>query len=58
MKYNCENEFDLNEIYRKLTSSCKPQMVAASEFFAPPITFEEFQQRMELAMQQQRQTNE
>ena len=50
MKYNCENEFDLNEIYRKLTSSSKPQTVKASEFFAPLITLEEFQEKMEIEM--------
>lgn len=32
MKYNCADEFDLMEIYRKLTSS-QPKMVKASEFF-------------------------
>ena len=35
MKYNCENEFDLNEIYRKLTSTSKVTTVKASEFFVP-----------------------
>ena len=54
MKYNCAKEFDLNEIYRKLTSSSQPQMVKASEFFAPLITLEEFQEKMEIAMQQAR----
>ena len=53
MKYNCEKEFDLKEIYRKLTSPSKPYMVKASEFFAP-ITLEEFQQRMELTMLNQK----
>lgn len=33
MKYNCADEFDLNEIYRKLTSCSQPKMVKASEFF-------------------------
>lgn len=33
MKYNCAEEFDLNEIYRKLTSCSQPTMVKASEFF-------------------------
>ena len=50
MKYNCAKEFDLNDIYRKLTSPIQPQMVKASEFFAPCITLEEFQQRIELTM--------
>ena len=51
MKYNCENEFDLKEIYRKLTSSSKPQMVKASEFFTPPITLDELKYLIELATQ-------
>ena len=55
MKYNFENEFDLKEIYRKLTSPIKPQLVKASEFFAPLITLEEFQERMEIAMRNQKQ---
>lgn len=50
MKYNCEKEFDLNEIYRKLTSPSVPQMVKASEFFVPVISLDEFQQRMEIVM--------
>ena len=54
MKYNCAKEFNLNEIYRKLTSPIVPQTVKASEFFAPIITLEEFQQKMEIAMQQAR----
>ena len=33
MKYNCADEFDLMEIYRKLTSSTQPKMVKANEFF-------------------------
>ena len=56
MKYNCEKEFDLNEIYRKLTSPSQPRMVKASEFFAPIITLEEFQQKMEIAMLERKQT--
>ena len=56
MKYNCEKEFDLNEIYRKLTSPSQPQTVKASEFFAPCITLEEFQLRMEIAMLNREQT--
>ncbi|MCH5153077.1 MAG: hypothetical protein J1F68_03885 [Clostridiales bacterium] len=55
MKYNCEKEFDLKEIYRKLTSSTAPQMVKASNFFAP-VTFEQFQEQMELAMLKRKQT--
>ena len=55
MKYNCAKEFNLNEIYRKLTSPIQPQMVKASEFFGPDITFEEFQQRMEIAMRNRKQ---
>lgn len=56
MKYNCEKEFDLNEIYRKLISPSQPQMVKASEFFAPIITLEEFQQKMEIAMLERKQS--
>ena len=33
MKFDYNQEFDLNEIYRKLTSPSKPMMVRASEFF-------------------------
>ncbi|MCH5156366.1 MAG: hypothetical protein J1G02_00645 [Clostridiales bacterium] len=55
MKYNCENEFDLKEIYRKLTSPVEPQMVKASEFFNPVMSLEEFQQRMEIAMMNRKQ---
>ena len=33
MKYDCSKEFDLLEIYRKLTAPSKPIMVKASEFF-------------------------
>ena len=47
MKYNCEQEFDLVEIYRKLTSPSIAPMVKASEFFTPIITLEEFTQRMD-----------
>lgn len=37
MKYdNCSSEFDLNEIYRKLTAPIQPRMVKASEFFEQP----------------------
>ena len=33
MKFNYDEEFDLQEIYRKLTSKSQPSMVKASEFF-------------------------
>ena len=33
MKYNYNEEFDLLEIYRKLTAPSKPVMVKANEFF-------------------------
>ena len=47
MKYNCANEFDLNEIYRKLTSTIQPHTVKASEFFTKQeISLLEFQQTM------------
>ena len=54
MKYNCEKEFDLKEIYRKLISPSQPQMVKASEFFAPLISLDEFQKRMEIVMQKRK----
>ena len=34
MKYDCSKEFDLQEIYRKLTAPSAPMTVKASEFFA------------------------
>ena len=47
MKYNCANEFDLNEIYRKLTSASQPRTVKACEFFVKQkISLLEFQQNM------------
>ena len=47
MKYNCANEFDLNEIYRKLTSASQPRTVKACEFFVKQkISLLEFQQTM------------
>ena len=55
MKYDCAKEFDLNDIYRKLTSPSQPQMVKASEFFTPIITLEEFQHKMELVMRLRKQ---
>ena len=33
MKFDYNQEFDINEIYRKLTAPSKPMMVKASEFF-------------------------
>lgn len=33
MKYNYNEEFDLKEIYRKLTAPSQPMMVKANEFF-------------------------
>ena len=33
MKFNYNEEFDLLEIYRKLTAPSKPVMVKANEFF-------------------------
>ena len=57
MKYDCANEFDLNEIYRKLTSPSQAPMVKASEFFAPVISLAEFTMRMESVMSQARETN-
>lgn len=47
VKYDCTNEFDLNEIYRKLTAPSKPQMVKASEFFRPKsFTLAHFQKQL------------
>lgn len=46
MKHDCTNEFDLDEIYRKLTSSSKQEpTIKASEFF-PGNVFALFQQRL------------
>ena len=53
MKYDCANEFDLNEIYRKLTSPSQAPMVKASEFFTPIISLEEFTMRMNALMEQE-----
>ena len=36
MKYNYNEEFDLVEIYRKLTAPSKPMMIKANEFFEEP----------------------
>ena len=36
MKFNYDEEFDLVEIYRKLTAPSKPMMVKANEFFEEP----------------------
>lgn len=36
MKFNYNEEFDLLEIYRKLTAPSKPMMVKANEFFEEP----------------------
>ena len=33
MKFNYNEEFDLQEIYRKLTAPSQPMTVKASEFF-------------------------
>ncbi|MCH5151367.1 MAG: hypothetical protein J1F65_01765 [Clostridiales bacterium] len=47
MKYNCANEFDLNEIYRKLTSKSQPQTVKARDFFVKQeISLLKFQQTL------------
>lgn len=46
MKHDYSDEFDLNEIYRKLTSPPTPKMVKASEFFAPRFNFDEFQRQI------------
>ena len=35
MKFDYNQEFDLNEIYRKLTAPSKPMMVRACDFFEP-----------------------
>ena len=47
MKYNCEQEFDLKEIFRKLTTPIAPQMVKANEFFAQQqFSLDEFQKNI------------
>ncbi len=33
MKYDCADEFDMSEIFAKLTSASKPMQVAAKDFF-------------------------
>ena len=55
MKYHCEDEFDLNEIYRKLTSPLKVETVRACDFFQP-ITWEEFKLKLEIAIRNRSKT--
>ncbi len=45
MKYDCSDEFNLCEIFCKLTAPQTPcpTMVAACDFFAPQFTLTEFQ---------------
>ena len=46
MKYDCSDEFDLNEIFRKLTGETN-ENIAAKDFFAPKLTLAAFQQAMD-----------
>ncbi len=47
MKYDCSNEFNLDDIYRKLTgTNCSCQTVTACNFFAPRFCLADFQQAM------------
>ncbi len=49
MKYDCSNEFDLNVIYQKLTSTSCANTVKACNFFSTTKStlFEQFQSRMD-----------
>ena len=46
MKYDCANEFNLEQIYRKLTTASKPLTVKACEFFAPQPSLKQLQAYM------------
>lgn len=50
MKYNCANEFDLETIYKKLTSGHKVSMVKANNFFTREDDLEILQKRMNKLM--------
>lgn len=47
MKYDCSDEFDLSEIFRKLTSCAAPTRVAACDFFGEQPSLAHFQQAMD-----------
>lgn len=51
MKFNCDEEFDLLEIYRKLTAKSTPVMVKACEFFDQPNTCDNLYKLQTLAQQ-------
>ena len=50
MKYNCENEFDLQIIYKKLTSGHSTPTVAAKNFFTRDDELELLQKKMNRLM--------
>ena len=50
MKYDCSDEFNLSDIFGKLTSKrAATNLVAASEFFPSLPTLAEFQRAMNCA---------
>lgn len=53
MKYDCSDEFDLNDIFCRLVGcGSRPQTVAMNSFFAP-LTLSQFQQSFEIALSRQ-----
>ncbi len=50
MKYDCSNEFDLNEIYKKLTSSKNCTTVCANKYFSKYDELTLLQTKMERIM--------
>ena len=46
MKYDCTNEFDLDLIYKKLTSQSTSQTVKACNFFEQDDMLTKFQQKL------------
>lgn len=50
MKYNCANEFNLEKIYKKLTSGHTVSMVKANNFFTRDDELELLQKRMNKIM--------
>ncbi len=49
MKYDCSDEFDLNDIFAKLigAKAPAPATVAINRFFSPTLTLSEFQRAMD-----------
>ncbi len=50
MFYDCSDEFDLNEIYQKLTGNDSTTKVRASEFFAKRNDLELLQNKLNSIM--------